>query len=334
MPNFSRERAISQVVLADKRASDGKEKPWREKKIGASSYADLLALLRYRKTKRVSACADILRFAITETGHLKLKRTWFCKSRLCPMCAWRRSIKHGVATMQVVEEAQKRHPAGRWLFLTLTTRNKNKASDLRAEITEYSKAIKRMLGYKRVKDNVLGFARGIEVTVNKEDGSYNQHVHVMLFVKGKYFKGGEYLKQSEWVELWQKAMKLDYKPSVHVSAVKKGDKEEKLKAVLEVAKYSVKSFDYLGDGSADYDLQAHMKIVDDLESALERKRLTAFGGVLKEIQKELNLESAESEKADLVDIGDDQGKETEQMVTAVWDGYKRNYYIAKDNDKP
>lgn len=330
MPNFNTETAISQEVLADKRASDGKEKPWKEKKMGSISYADLLALLGYRKTMRVSACADTLRFAVTETGHLKLKQTWFCKSRLCPMCAWRRSIKHGVTTMQIVEEAQKRHPAGRWLFLTLTTRNKDDAGDLRAEITEYSKAIKRMLGYKRVKDNVLGFARGIEVTVNKEDGSYNQHVHVMLFVKGKYFKGGQYLKQSEWVELWQKAMRLDYKPSVHVSAVKKGDKEEKLKAVLEVAKYSVKSFDYLGDGSADYDLSAHKKIVDDLENALERKRLTAYGGLLKEIQKELNLESAEDENADLVNVGEEHEEETDQVLTARWDNFKRNYYIARN----
>lgn len=327
MPNYSKEIAVGQQILTDKRASDGEERPWRYKKLANITYADLLAMLNFSKTPRVSECADVLRFVITDTGYLKLKQTWFCKARLCPMCAWRRSIKHGVATMQIVEEAQKRYPAGRWLFLTLTTKNRDNARDLRDEITEYSKALKRLLGYKRVKDNVLGFVRGIEVTVNKEDGSYNQHMHVMLFVKGKYFKGGQYLKQSEWVDLWQKAMRLDYKPSVRVSAVKKGDRNEQIKAVLEVAKYSVKSFDYLGTGSEEFDLSKQLKILYDLENALERKRLTAYGGVLKEIQKELNLESAENENADLINVGDNDGEqETEQMITATWDGYRQNYY--------
>lgn len=330
MPNYIKEIADGQQILTDKRASDGKERPWRDKKLANITYADLLAMLNFNKTKRVSVCADVLRFAITDTGHLKLKQTWFCKSRLCPMCAWRRSIKHGVTTMQIVEEAQKCYPTGRWLFLTLTTKNTDNADDLSLEVSEYSKAFKRLLGYKRVKDNVLGFVRGIEVTVNKKDGTYNQHMHAMVFVKGKYFKGGQYLKQSEWVDLWQKAMRLDYKPSVRVSAVKKGDSQEQVKAVLEVAKYSVKSFDYLGGGENEFNLSAQMKILDDLENALERKRLTAFGGVLKKIQRELNLEDTESDKADLINVGDDNGEqETEKLVTAKWDDWKQNYFIEK-----
>lgn len=322
----------NEKLLTDIKASSGKKRPWTEKKIGNVAYADLLALSYYKKATRVSTCADVLRFAVTDTGHLKLKQTWFCKSRLCPMCAWRRSMKHGVMTNKIVDEAQKRYPSGRWLFLTLTTRNTTNANDLRAEVSEYSKAFKRLLGYSRVKDNVLGFVRGIEVTVNQDDHSYNQHMHALLLVKSTYFKNKKhYVKQDDWVELWQKAMRLDYKPSVHVSAVKKGDENEKTKAVLEVAKYAVKSFDYLGksDGS-DFDLEKHKAVLDDLENALERKRLTAFGGVLKEIQRELNLEDTESDKTDLVNVGDDDDEqETEQMITAKWDSYQQNYIIKK-----
>ncbi|WP_458523997.1 protein rep [Enterococcus faecium] len=27
-------------------------------------------------------------------------RVWFCKSRLCPMCNWRRAMKHGMVLLQ------------------------------------------------------------------------------------------------------------------------------------------------------------------------------------------------------------------------------------------
>ena len=184
---------------------NGKERPWREKKEKNTVYADYLAvlaneflsILSSKKVARVSQCADVLRFAITDTGHLKLKQTWFCKSRLCPMCAWRRSIKYAVDTSRIIEEAVKRQPKGRWLFLTLTTKNTTNADDLSNEIKKYSVALRKMLRSEFLEDTVLGFSRGIEVTVNKENGTYNQHMHVLLFVKSTYFVRGNYLSKKE-----------------------------------------------------------------------------------------------------------------------------------------
>ena len=50
--------------------------------------------------------------------------------------------------------------------------------------------------------------RSTEVTVNKSDGSYNQHMHVLLCVESKYFRGSEnYISQNDWVDLWQKHYK-------------------------------------------------------------------------------------------------------------------------------
>ena len=303
---------------------NGKERPWKEKKKQNTVYADYLAMLGYLKRSRVSQCADVLRFAVTDTGHLKLKQTWFCKSRLCPMCAWRRSMKYAVETSKIIEEAVKREPKGRWLFLTLTTKNTTNANDLSNEIKSYSVALRKMLRSKSLKDTVLGFSRGIEVTVNKENGTYNQHMHVLLFVKASYFKGGRYISKTEWVQLWRKAMKLDYDPSVDVRSVKGANADERFKAVLEVAKYPVKSKDYLLKESLDDNL----KIVGDLEDALHRKRLTAFGGLLKVIQKELNIEEIDSDKADLIATGEEVEKEEEtgQELVAIWSHTHKNYY--------
>lgn len=51
--------------------------------------------------------------------------------------------------------------------------------------------------------NLIGFMRSTEVTVNKNDGSYNQHMHVLLCVENAYFRKKEnYITQEEWVDLW------------------------------------------------------------------------------------------------------------------------------------
>ena len=105
----------------------------------------------------------------------------------------------------------------------------------------------------------------------------------------------------------------------------KGDNaDERFKSVLEVAKYPVKSRDYLsGD-----DKETNLKTVDDLENALHRKRLTAFGGLLKVIQKELNIEEIDSDKADLIATGEEVEKEEEtgRELVATWSHTHKNYY--------
>lgn len=291
-------------------------------------YAEILDVLHYLKASKVSTCADVLRFRVTNTGHLKLYQTWFCKSRLCPVCSWRRSILHAYQVKQIVTEAVKREPKGRWLFLTLTTKNTVNEQELAKEISKMNTALRNLFRRKKIAKNLIGFLRATEVTVNKQDGSYNQHMHVLLFIKSSYFNKKDYIDQEEWRNLWQKAMKLDYEPSVNIKAIKPKNKETGEKgligAVYEVAKYPVKATDFLNGSDKD-----NQTIVDDLEKALSRKRLIAFGGLLKVIQKELNIADAEDEKADLIHTGEEvDGEETEREVVAMWDKKRKNYFIS------
>ena len=46
------------------------------------------------------------------------------------------------------------------------------------------------------------------------------HFHAMLLVKSTYFHGSYYIDQSAWIEMWMKAMRLDYIPQVDIRAVK------------------------------------------------------------------------------------------------------------------
>lgn len=311
---------------------NGKKNDWQGKKIANVNYANLLSELHYRKAANVKICAEIMRFEPTDTGHLKLKQTWFCKSKLCPLCNWRRSMKHSNQVVQVIDEAVKREPSGRFLFWTLTSKNTYDGQELKKALSEMSEAFRKLVQYKKVKQNLLGFLRATEVTVNPKDNSYNQHMHVLVFVKSSYFKNSEnYISQSELTEFWQKALQVDYTPIVNMKAVKtknkiKNNEKNLLGAVYETAKYPVKSVDYLTDNH-----DQNLKRVEDLEKGLANKRLFSYGGLFKKIRKELQLADVEDEKSDLIetDSEDDKDATTGEEIVAYWNWERKNYFIKK-----
>ena len=236
-------------VLNDIR-KNGKRNDWKEKKRANVQYSDLLQELEYKKASNVRICAEVLQFLKNEEGQLKLKQAWFCKSRLCPMCNWRRSIKYSSQVIKIVDEAVKKYSKGRFLFWTLTTKNVFTGDELNTELARMNMAFMRMMEYKKIKKNMLGYLKATEVTVNSKDGSYNQHLHVLLFVRPSYFKGigDNYISQDELTEFWKKALKIDYTPIVNIKAVKpkvNAKEQNVIAAVYETAKYPVKSNDYL-----------------------------------------------------------------------------------------
>lgn len=204
-----------------------------------------------KKAERVGECANILEFKQNqETGERKLYRVWFCKSRLCPMCNWRRAMKHGIQSQKVVAEVIKRKPNVRWLFLTLSVKNVYDGKELSESLSAISKGFNRMMKYKKIDKNLVGFMRATEITVNQIDNSYNQHMHVLLCVESTYFKNTEnYVDQKQWTAFWKRAMKLDYDPVVDIRAIKPKNKDKSdIDSVIdETAKYPVKDTDFMSD---------------------------------------------------------------------------------------
>src|SRR5699024_4754126 len=305
----------------------GKQRPWREKKIDNVSYADILEILKIKKAFNVKQCGNVLEFKPTDEGYLKLHKTWFCKSKLCPVCNWRRAMKNSYQAQRVIEEVVKEKPKARWLFLTLSTKNAIDGETLEQSLKHLTKAFDRLSRYKKVSKNLVGFLRSTEVTVNKNDGSYNQHMHILLCVESKYFRGSEnYISQNEWVDLWQKALQVDYRPVANIKAIKpnkKGDKDIQA-AIKETSKYSVKSSDYLTSKQ-----EKNQEIVKELEQDLYRKRMLSYGGMLKKKHKILNLD--DDEKCNLINTSDEEKTTDEEekanSITAIWNFEKQNYYL-------
>lgn len=316
----------NEKVLVD-RSKSGKVRPWRERKLENLQYGDYLQILNYKKAHRVKECGEVLRFVEDEQGHKRLAQTWFCHSRLCPLCNWRRAMKQSNQLTQILEEAVKQRKTGRFLFLTLTVENTT-GKQLKSELRQMGRAVRDLMRYKKPAKNLLGYVRSTEVTVNHESDQpmYHHHMHVLLFVKSLYFKGSDnYISQSEWTGYWQRAMKLTYVPIVNVEAVKPNLKRQKnslLASAQETAKYQVKSKDILTNNQ-EQDLQ----VIDDLEQALAGSRQISYGGLLKEIRKQLQLEDVEN--GDLINTDSDD-QETDQVVreiVAKWDYQRKNYFI-------
>lgn len=233
-------------------------------------------------------------------------------------------MKHGIQTQKVVAEVIRRKPKARWLFLTLTVKNVYDGEELNTSLSAMSQGFNRMMKYVKVAKNLVGFMRATEVTVNKTDNSYNQHMHVLLCVEPSYFNSSEnYINQKEWTQLWKRAMKLDYDPIVDVRAIRPKNKYKSdiKSAIDETAKYPVKHTDFMTD-----DEERNLQIVSDLEEGLHRKRLISYGGLLKEIHKKLNLDDVED--GDLVHVDDeDEASQDGYSIVAVWNWERRNYFI-------
>lgn len=237
-------------------------------------FAELSKNERFRKwSERTGSCAEWLEFAWSDpdidTGEILLKLfiASFCKVRTCPVCQWRRSLKHKARLLERLPNIEKKYPKSRWLFLTLTVRN-CAINELKNTIKSMNKGFANMK--KQKKWQALGWIKTIEVT-RGDDNSAHPHFHILLHMPSSYF-GKNYIKQDEWVKIWQKCMKLDYAPNIDIRAIKPNKKKGKdsiVAVISEIAKYATKPKTFIENPSwfIEYAQQIHsMRFVDSGDS--------------------------------------------------------------------
>lgn len=311
-----------QEVLND--AKSGKRKDWKRYKVGSMSLSESYVRLGLlEKSYRVKECASWLHFRQDGDG-LRLHRADFCRVPLCPMCTWRRSLKIFGQVNKVMSYVQS---VGKYKYLFLTLTLRNMPGDLLdSDLDKLFSGFHLMTKYKEFKGAVRGWFRCLEVTHNWERDDYHPHLHVILLVDEDYAQSGKvYITHKRWVKLWQSALKIDYEPSVRIQAVKSksGEVGSYKNAVAEVAKYAVKSDDYISSLGSKTDEVVHV-----LDSALHRRRLIAFGGELKKAHKILNLD--DTENGDLVnnEIGEELREDLNYvLVTYRWMPGLGNYFM-------
>lgn len=267
----------------------------------------------YKRSVRMSNCSRLLEFNSTpdEEGEisLKLSSAHFCRCRHCPKCQWRRSLKWQSRFLKALPKIATDHPKARYLLLTLTVRN-CEITQLRETLTRMNHAWNKLT--KRSQFPAVGWVKCAEVTRNKQDGTAHPHFHVLLMVKPGYF-GVNYVTQQRWRELWQDCLKVGYEPQVNIQAIKplkgavdlsNGSMDEgKIKAVLEVSKYSVKEADLIADSEWLYELTRQ----------LDKFKAIALGGIFRDYLSEKDLEDPD----DLTHIREDSSESTESSEDEV-----------------
>jgi plasmid rolling circle replication initiator protein Rep len=286
-----------------------KRKPtWDEQKDYSLKVADILDMgdsSDLKRAERIRACSNMLEMGwvddIDGNPVLKLKKTYSCHVPRCPICQWRRSKKWSARFFEALPLIFSENKNMRFIFLTLTVAN-CPISELRATVRLMSNAWDKMS--RRKKFPALGFVRSFEVT--KEKNLYDKsgkkliraarpdychpHFHVLMAVPQSYFNNG-YMSKDVYAEMWQKALKVDYKPVVDIRIVKpkevkdetgkpvfEGEKAEfeGMKAALvEVVKYTVKPSDMVESPSW----------LLELVRQLHKIHAVALGGIFKDYLK-------------------------------------------------
>ena len=310
-----------------------------------------------RKAERVKYCCSYLWFLEcqeSEKHPKKLKSAVFCEDRLCGLCQKRKSIKQFAISVQLGHEFLKQYPTYRFLFLTLTVPNV-KLEELRNKITHILESWNRLIQRTEVKRAVKGYYRTLEITYNHERKDYHPHLHVVLVVSSAYFKTKIYIKRDRWLEMWRESTRQQEITQVDIRSIKvRGSKKKTIDPVIlvfaEACKYglkpwstSLKSPIRLQKGKISRDVEGHAwlrptrketaSVVDLLESALYRRRLVQYGGILKQIKRELKIKDAEERETDLINLTGRQmsckcsicnGEMSE--VLYVWNNMLANYY--------
>jgi len=321
-------------VLEDKRFN------WRDRKVKTVYLSELYEKAGYPEfAERARTCATWLQYGVSAEGEKQLSAVNFCQLRLCPMCLARRARKSAWKLSQVLNLVEQEHGA-RFLFLTLTMKNVpgDKLGEALSQLTE---AWDRFLAQRQIERSVKGWFRAIEIT--RSGRNYHPHLHVILAVEPDYFsresrKSGKYLNQSDLIDRWQRALRVDYRPSVRIQTTKAkaGTGEARAagcyKASLEAAKYAVKDEDYIDPRLPE---KLAVEILRDYTTALRRRRLTAFGGWMKIAARALDAENVEDDK-DLVHADEDSLREdvAELIETYHWHFGAGDYILARREANP
>lgn len=324
MSESSDEKSFISPILASNR-SGGKDadtpalsdlserdKPWDKHRANCDTTANYYKGSEFdRYSERMNECSGFLDFRLVPEAkdgvyRLKLAAARFCRVRHCPVCQWRKSLMWKAKAYKILPRVIEKYPNYRWLFVTLTVKN-CEITQLRDTLTWMNKSFKRMSELKTFPAE--GYIKTTEVTRGKNPvGSAHPHFHVLMLVKPSYF-GVNYLSQAKWVAMWQKSLRVDYKPILDVQALKPNDSLVGLLA--EVIKYSVKESDLIAD--RDWFLE--------LTKQLHRTKAIAVGGILRDYMREL-----EAEPDDLVGE-DNEGEVDEGHLYFGWKPKAKKYKL-------
>lgn len=264
------------------------------------------------RAARMWQCGDYLVVKPDSTGEVTASSPVLCRDRLCPICSWllsRRRFAEMMAVFntlapEIIENGYKS------TMLTLTIRNMP-LHDLRRSIDAMSEAWHNLIRREAFK-GVIGWARSLEITYNKQADTYHPHLHIILIwrsyddtpVMASYIRGA-----------WQKAARLDYEPQTDIRPVYSADSVDGslttnsiIKSALEAFKYAVKP-----DSASD----VPQEDLAEFASAIKGVRFVSYGKAIKRARQALGFKNVDEPEA-----GDVENTLPNETIVAImaWNG--------------
>jgi len=254
---------------------------------------------------------DLYKHISKDEYQKKLSSANFCHDRFCEMCNWRRARKYAIENFKLLKFIQSQEKV-RYIFATFTIKNP-RVEELKYYVKLFNKAWQRMTQTKRWRNSILGYIKAIEIPFQKTDKDYiNLHAHCLLIVPSVYFKGDLYIKQSEFQEMWKKALRVDYNPGVDIRIIKpnknRNEDDEIASVVAETTKYPLKSIDLTG---------IDWKKFKILTEQVKNLRFLSFGGIAKSYRREL-FGVEEFDDSDLIGDYDEIDLSMWEKIGTLW----------------
>lgn len=202
------------------------------------------------------------------------------------------------------------------IHVVLTVRNV-RGKMLNEQITRMYKAFS-SLTHEPMLSGWKGSLRFLEVSYNRDERSYHPHLHVLVAVRQSYFTSRYYVSQQKLVRLWRAALDLDYNPMVHI---RKCDP----RAILEVAKYCVKPFDFAACDPAET-----LGIYRCFDFVLHSRRLIQSYGVIRQTIRDCKLSDTLDDEPDReysVEELQDQLSESRRHMVFAYNSAARRYEL-------
>lgn len=269
-----------------------------------------------KKANEIKNCASTVCEFIDRTEVPPVLRylASFCHNRFCPLCIYKASKQYFKLVLDICKHERAKNCA--YLFLTLTIRNCEE-SELGGTITQLLDAYTRLINgnRKQFSKRFLGTFRTLECTYNARARTYHPHLHILVMIDKSYFTDTKkYLTKTKLAEVWQKALGVDYLPSVDIRATY----NTSANTVAEVSKYSVKSSEIQNA----YILRAYDK-------AFYKRRLKSFTGLFREIRNDVLREWKSGKRT--ISLSEIQGNKNIIANLYKWDFFRGQFRLAEKN---
>lgn len=265
-----------------------------------------------RRSERMANCStELVYYYCHDCGHVQISHARLCRDRVCPICTWRSALRHYAEMIQTLDVFYGKHSNGvSAYFVTLTVPN-CEPSHIDRTLSDMSLKWNKICHRAWYKENIVGWARRVEITYNKETGKLHPHFHLILLSKSI-----PYTIVQQWLQYNTDATAAAQDMQrIDAASTEPVDLEEPNRsivgAILETFKYTTKSSDILS---------MPLSVLRQYLNGIDGKRLIAYGGLIKDIRAEL-LFSDESEAGE--ETSDNEGlcvhchsPKVEQMVAA------------------